>query len=44
MEAMSVGCALGGERRRRSRNLIEHEKNGLLVPGDPDALREASSG
>jgi glycosyltransferase involved in cell wall biosynthesis len=39
MEAMSVGCASVASGVGGVTALIEHEKNGLLVPpGDPDAL------
>jgi glycosyltransferase involved in cell wall biosynthesis len=42
MEAMSVGCASVASGVGGVTTLIEHEKNGILVPpGDPDALRES---
>ncbi len=42
MEAMSVGCASVASRVGGVTTLIEHERNGLLVPpGDTGALRES---
>jgi glycosyltransferase involved in cell wall biosynthesis len=42
MEAMSVGCASVASGVGGVTTLVEHGKNGLLVPpGDPDLLRES---